>query len=262
MARALQGAALGALGALAAWVAGASLTAFPGGRDSRKLIDEIAKLRRDTHALAEALADAKSGTFIGPEDTVVGISEKAVAALFEATLPIEQSLPGLLGAASVTVRIDRVSVLFDGGFGTVRVDGEAWFTHLRDVAAEAHLSGGFSEARIDPLRHELEARVSIDTLEARPLPGGLLAKVLRGSLLRRLNAQAKEAITRALPQVKLPVKVGQELRIPTVNADPVHLQGGSLPVDVSLTRVFASNGRLWLALRPHLGEWHRDPTPP
>lgn len=244
------------LGALAG-VAGASLAAYESDGAHRRLADETAKLGRDTHALAEALAAANAGTFIEPDDVVIGISEQAVAALFEATLPIEQTLPGFLTEGAVTIRIDRVSVLFDSGFGTVRVDGRAWFTHLKGVAADANLSGGFAQARIDPENHVLVARISIDTLDARPLPGGLLEKVLRGSLLRRLNAQGRQAITRALPLLKLPVKLDQELRIPPLNTDPVHVVGGSLPVAVTLTRVFASRGRLWLAVRPRLGEWHR-----
>lgn len=259
MVRGLQAVALGGL----AWAAGAFLAASPLFPGRGRLVEEIAKLHRDTDALEDALAAANAGTFIGPEDVVVGVSEQAVAALFAATLPIEQTIPGFLNAGSVTVRIHRVSVLFDGGLGTVSVDGRAWFTHLKGVAAVAHLSGGFSEARIDPVRHTLVARVSIDTLDARPVPGGLLEKVLRGALLQRLNARGREAITRALPTLEVPVKLDQRLRIPPLNADPVHvIEGGSLPVAVSLTRVFASHGRLWLALRPQLGEWQRDRGPP
>ncbi len=245
------------LGALAG-VAGAFLVTYESG-SAHGLAEQTAKLRRDTHALEEALAAANAGKFIEPDDVLIGISDQAVAALFKATLPIEQTLPGL---GAVTIRIDRVFVLFDTGLGTVRVEGRAWFKHLKGVAADAALSGGFAEARIDPATHVLAARISIDTLEARPLPGGLLEKVLRGSLLRRLNAQGRQAITRALPLLKLPVKLDQQLRIPPLNTDPVHVAGGSLPVAVTLTRAFASHGRLWLAVRPRLGEWHRDEGPP
>lgn len=254
MARAFQGAALSAL----AWAV-AACSSDPG---RERLLEETARLRRDTHALEQALAAADAGTFLGPDDVVVGVSENAVADLFRATLPIEESIPGPLTGSAVTLRVDRVSVVFDGGLGTVSVDGQAWFTNLKSVAAEAHLSGGFADAKIDPLRHVLRAKVSIDTLEARPMPGGLLAKVLRGALLQRLNARGREVITQALPELSVPVKVDQQLQIPPLNADPVHVEGGRLPVAVALTRVFASHGRLWLALRPQLGAWQRDPDKP
>jgi hypothetical protein len=222
------------------------------------LNEEIAKLRRDTTALIEALESAKAGDFIRPQTVLIGVHERAVEALMGVALPIEQTVPSSIAIADAGVRIERAKVSFDGGYGTLSVEGRAWLVHRPSVAATIRLSGGFEEIRIAPERRVVEAKVSLDTLDVRPLPGGLLARVFQGALLRVLNAGARSRISEGLPPLEIPIRLDYQLRIPDTDEDPVHFAGATLPVTVTFVRAFATRERLWIALEPKLGPWQRE----
>lgn len=229
------------------------------GRDpgDTRLNAEIAKLRRDLRALDETLAAARARPLIGPKDVMVGVHQQAVLALLEAVLPAEGTLPG----GEVGIRVEHAAVRFDGGLGTVDLDGSAWLAKHPRVRAQVHVSGGFAEARIDPESHQLVFRLALDTLEARPVPGGPLAWLLRGSLLRVLDDTGRDAFTRLLPPLRVPLKLEQPVELPDLDQDWLHVRGGRLGLTVAFTGMFANDGRLWVGLRPTLGRWRRNGAP-
>jgi hypothetical protein len=227
-----------------------------GDRGDARKAEQLAKLQRDTRALAEAVAAAKAGELFQPGNVIVGVHEDAVARLFSELLPMTGTIKGRDRARDLEIRVDRATVKFDGGLGTVELQGRASLAEWPSVAADFTLSGGFSEARIaDGVLH---ARLGLDTLDARPLPGGLLARLLRGDLLRSLNALGREEIPALLPPLQLPVRLEQRVSIPDLTEDPVHTRGGSFEVKVTFTRMLARDGRLWLQLEPELGKWQRN----
>lgn len=240
-----------ALGALV-WVGCASDRGDPGE------LAAVAKLERDTHALKRAVLDAREGRLIRPGNVVIGVQEDAVRELFTAVLPLTRTIERGARTSDLTLRVDRAYVQFDGGLGTVRVEGRAWLSRWPSVAADFTVSGGFAEARIAPEEGVLHARVGLDTLDARPIPGGLLARIFRGDLLRSLNVRGREEISGMLPELQVPVRLEQRVRIPDLDRDPVHVRGGILDVTVTFTRMWASDGRLWLQFEPKLGGWRRN----
>lgn len=251
MDRALKRTVLGAL----VWALCIGLAGCGQQTSGASLNEEVARLGRDTQALSEAVAEARKGTLIRPDNVLISVHENAVRKLLGAALPREKTFGG------VRIRVERVDVRFDGGFGTVNVYGWARLEKHPKVAADLYVSGGFSEMRIDPDRHVLTASLSLDTLDARPLPGGLLAWLFRGRLLRALNAFGRDQITRLLPPVELPLNLKQGVRISEVGVAAVRIQGGSLEVGVKFTRMFATEGRLWVELQPNIGEWRRTAGP-
>ena len=231
-------------------------------RRHAQLEEEVLRLTRESHALRGAVAEANAGNFIHADDVIVGVHEDVVADLLKATLPVEVAIPGVIAAESVTARVDHATVVFNGGFGTVTVDGRAWFTRFPSVAADVHLSGGVSEVIIDPATHALTATIGLDTLEAKPLPGGLGSFVFRGRLLHLLNARARDSIAGALPPLVVPLKVDENVHLAGVDSGPLRVAGGELELSAGLRHVFASDGRLWVALTPKLGAFRKNAVTP
>ncbi|MBS2031725.1 MAG: hypothetical protein JST54_27760 [Deltaproteobacteria bacterium] len=225
------------------------------------LEEDILRLTRETQALRGAVAEARAGTFIDHDDVIVGLHQDVADALLDAALPIQVEIPGVM-AERVTARIDHATVLFSGGYGTVALDGRAWLSSFPSVAADVHLSGGISEVSIDPGTRALTATIGLDTLDARPLRGGVAALVLRGRLLHILNARARESISNALPPLVVPMRVSDDVHLADVTEGPLRVSGGELEVSASLRHVFASGGRLWVAVTPRLGAFHRSPGKP
>jgi hypothetical protein len=50
------------------------------------------------------------------------------------------------------------------------------------------------------------------------------------------------------------VKLQQQVELPAVTNGPVRIDGASMPIEVSVSRVFASNGNLWIGIRFAPGE--------
>ncbi len=243
-----------------AWLELAFVTSLAACREpaNPELSREVAHLSRQVRALQDLRRAVSTDALLQRDTVFVGLHERAVAATFAAALPIETTVPGLFSDRGVTIRIDDAVARLDEGYGTVSVQGRAWFTYLPRVAVDVRLTGGIARAEIDPVSHELVASIDLDALDARPLPGGLVARLLRGRLLRALNETARARIAAALPPLVVPLRLRHKVRVPGLTKGPVHIVGGMLTVSVTFNLMFASGGHLWLALEPQLGSWQKN----
>jgi hypothetical protein len=57
-----------------------------------------------------------------------------------------------------------------------------------------------------------------------------------------------------LPPIQIPVKVQQSIELPAVTSGPVRIDGARMKIAASVSRVFAGQGRLWVAIHFQPGE--------
>lgn len=88
-----------------------------------------------------------------------------------------------------------------------------------------------------------------------------MARLLGSRMRHTLIEVGRESVSNRLPALEIPVKLDQTLKIPDLDQDPLHVQGGSLPLTVAFTRMFALKSFLWLQVQPTIGAWRRNAVP-
>jgi hypothetical protein len=149
------------------------------------------------------------------------------------------------------VRLTDVDVQFRGS-PTLQLRGRLQVRDQPDVTAAVTLFGALDDVRVDAASSHLHATVAADHLTIGEATG--LAQYLSGETLDEMSRQVRLAMQDRLPQLRIPVAVRQELNLPAVTDGPVRLAAARLPLDVAVSQVVTTAGRLWISVRITPGE--------
>jgi hypothetical protein len=217
---------------------------FEGGGDlrARKVV-----LKREVDGLREMLAAVERGESLVPKsDVAISIDESLVRDLIVAQLPFEMD-----AAEKFHVSLREAELLFRGS-PVVRLKGSLVYKERPDFEASITAVGALTDIDVVRETGTLSARIVIDHLGIEKAAG--LESVLSGATLDELARTIRLQLKDELPPIQIPVKLQQSVDLPAVTNGPVRIDGASMPIEVAVSRVFAANGNLWIAVHFAPGE--------
>jgi hypothetical protein len=217
---------------------------FEGGGDlrARKVV-----LKREVDGLREMLAAVERGESLVPKsDVAISIDESLVRDLIVAQLPFEMD-----AAEKFHVSLREAELLFRGS-PVVRLKGSLVYKERPDFEASITAVGALTDIDVVRETGTLSARIVIDHLGIEKAAG--LESALSGATLDELARTIRLQLKDELPPIQIPVKLQQSVDLPAVTNGPVRIDGASMPIEVAVSRVFAANGNLWIAVHFAPGE--------
>jgi hypothetical protein len=214
---------------------------------------EAAILKREVEALQELVHAAEGDTLISPRGLAVGIREDIVKNLLSASLPQEFVI-----ADQLRVQITSADVSFQSSQGLVTLRGRVTRFDKADDFADVVCSGGIGTPQVSSMGR-LTVRIALDRFEIpRVAAGGRESRVLR-SAVDTLSQQSLGAIRDGLAPLEIPVRLQQQVPVAGIAEGPVQIAPGQIPLKVTVTRVMAISGRLWILIDVAVGRWQADP---
>lgn len=203
------------------------------------------RLERELAGLRESVARLDAGQSIFPEnDVAIGIDQPLVQRLIAARLPVTTTI------APYTLTVDAVDVGFLGA-PTIRLTGRVTRDGLLTLQGAATLHGALVDIEVDPGSSTVRGRMSIDLLDIERAAG--IESLVSGSTLEEVAERLRLSAVEQLPRLELPVRVQEEFTIPALTDGPVRLEGHRLPTTARVSRVFATEGRLWIGIQLTVG---------
>jgi hypothetical protein len=225
--------------------------AYEGGGELRA---QKVVLQREVEGLRESVGRLERGEPVFPmEDIAVAIDEGLLRDLVQAELPFETD------ADRFHLVLREAEVRFQGA-PTVRLRGGMTRSGLIDVDAGVEVVGALADIAIDGSKGTLAAKIAVDHIEIEKAAG--IEKLMTGATMDEIARAIRLAIANKLPTILIPVKLEQAIELPMVDEGPVRVAGARLPIDVAVDRVFAGQGRLWVAIRFKPGEFTKTTDPP
>lgn len=198
-------------------------------------------LEREVEGLRAVVARLQRGEpLLPPGDVAVAIDDTLVREVLLAQLPFSADVD------RVRVDLTDVDVQFAGS-PTLQLRGRLQLREQPDVTAAVTLFGALDEVAVEDDGSTLRAVVAADHLSIENATG--LAAYLSGATLDELARTVRLEITKQLPVVRLPISVSRAIDVPAITDGPVRLDAGRLALDVSVSRVAAARGRLFVAVR-------------
>ena len=204
------------------------------------------ELERRAQGLRELVAEAEQGSLIPSDRFFVGVGEQLVEDLFCSQLPLEQPLEDRF-----VVRLERAEMEFDDKYGAVRIEGRIHPVRFPDRRVALRIEGGLGEASIDPETGMLRARVAIDHIDIAEA-GGLEELLGRGAI-RYLGDKGRALLEEAIAPIEVPVTLERAVPVPAVAEGGVRFAALEVPLEVSVERVLALGGKLWVSFDADVG---------
>jgi hypothetical protein len=254
--------AFGAGGAAAALLA--ALACGPSEEEVRYQARK-AELERRARGLGELVAEAERGSLIPTDRFFVGVGEQLVEDLFRSQLPLEQPLEDRF-----VVRLERAEMDFDDKYGAVRIEGRIRPARFPERQVALRIEGGLGEASVDPQTGLLRVRVAIDHIGVAEAGG--LEKLLGRGAINYLGDKGRDLLEEAIPPIEVPVQLERAVPVPAVAQGGVRFAALEVPLEVSVERVLAVGGKLWVSFDARVGpvkggeqglgvEIHKRPKP-
>ena len=232
--------ALGLLGLL-------SLAGCAPSEQETQYLAQKALLARQNQGIRELIAEAERGSMVPTDRFLLGIDEKLVAELLSAQLPLERPL-----GKRFIVRIDSATVLLRDKFGAITIDGTVYRPKTPDRKTALRVYGGLGAVSIDSTTDMLSIAIAIDHIEL--VQAGILEDVLGRGGKKFVAEKARDRIQEALPKLEIPVALARKIRIPAIEEGAVHLDSLAVPLNLSVERVIAGGGKLWVTLNAEVGK--------
>lgn len=224
-----------------------------------------AELERRARGLRELVADAEQGSLIPTDRFFVGVGETLVQDLFRSQLPLEQPLEDRF-----VVRLESAAIELDDRYGAVRIEGRIHPVRFPARQVALRIEGGLGEAAIDPATGILRVRVAIDHIDIAEAGG--LERVLGRGVISYLGGKGRELLEEAIPPIEVPVTLERAVPVPAVEEGGVRFAALEVPLEISVERVLAVGGKLWVVFAAGVGpvkggeqglgvELHRRPEP-
>jgi hypothetical protein len=211
-------------------------------------------LQREVEGLRESVSRLERGEPVFPmEDIAVAIDEALLRDLILAELPFEMDVD------TFHVLLSQAEVRFQGA-PTVRLRGGMTRSGLIDIEAAVEVIGALADIAVDGAKGTLTAKIAVDHIDIEKAAG--IEKLISGSTLDEIARALRLAIADKLPTIRIPVKLEQAIELPVVDEGPVRVAGARLPIDVGVDRVFAGQGRLWVAIQFKPGQFTKTTDPP
>jgi hypothetical protein len=225
------------------WGALLGLAAFGcGGPDKRggELHAQRVLLEREVSGLRESVARLEKGEAIFPQEAVViSIAEGVVKEFVDAQLPVRVELE------SFQIELKTAAASFKGS-PTMNLTGTIVHKEHPDLVGEVFAIGALESIEIAPETGTLRAALAVDHVDLLQMGG--LERFLSGGTVNELARRIRHQLEGHLPQIQIPVRIEPDISLPSVTHGPVRLRGASMPLTVSVARVLAGQGVLWIAV--------------
>jgi len=206
---------------------------------------ERAVLERQVEELEHQIVHGRAGRVVTYDQCLITIDAALLHDLLAASLPYETR------SGPFDVRITDASVECEDGFALVRMRGRASLGGPSDSTAfaDADIYGALRGFDVDQNEGVLRGHVDVIAVDVGRVDlGGLRDESVRGLLgdLARLETEVFQGLDFSFD---IPVRLGRAVALPGIRTRRVRIHPATLPLDVAVTGVSASNGRLWIAFR-------------
>lgn len=216
---------------------------FEGGGDLRA---QKVVLEREVAGEREVVGRLERGEPMLPlDDVVISIDEAFVRDLIGAQLPFEVDVDRFhLGLREVGVHFR--------GSPMVRLRGTLNPRERPSLAGTVEVIGALADIEVDRASSVLRARIAVDHIGIEKAAG--IESILGEAALDELARTVRLGIRDELPTIRIPVRVQQSIDFPAVTTGPVRIDGARMPLAVTVSRVVAGQGSLWIALHLQPGD--------
>ena len=205
-----------------------------------------ALLERQIRGTRELIGEGERGTLLPPDRFFVGIDEKVVGDVLRSQLPFEHPV-----GKRFVVRLERATVLLRDKFGTITLEGNLHRPSTPQHRTAVRVLGGLGAVTIDPQTNLLNVNIAIDRVDL--LEAGVLEGVLGAGGKQLLSEKGRELLQDALPTLKIPVALAQNIRVPAIREGAFQMDSLTVPLNLSVEGVFAARRKLWLRLNAEVG---------
>lgn len=209
-------------------------------------LERQAILERQNQGIRELIAEAEQGTLIPVDRFLVGIDEKILLELLRSQLPLERPL-----GKRFVVRLEQATVQLTDKYGLMTIEGEVHRIATPQRKTKVRVLGGLGAVQVDSTTNTLSVKIAVDRVEL--LEAGLLEGVLGRNGRKFISDKGRELLEDKLPTLKVPVSLAQDIRVPAFQEGSIQLDSLRVPLDVSVERVIAVGGKLWLTLQAEVG---------
>jgi len=229
-------------------VAGAALAAGCAPSDDElDFLAQKALLERQNQGIRELIQEEERGSLVPRDRFLIGIGEAVVGGLFQSQLPIEKPV-----GKRIVVHLERANISLRDKFGLIVIEGYANRTVTPDRKIRLRIHGGLGAVSVDPKTDLLHVKIALDRIEI--LEAGLLERVLGSGGKALLAKKGLPRIQEAIPELEIPVVLGRSIHVPALTEDALQLDSLDVPLDLSVERVIAAGGKLWVTLDAKVGK--------
>jgi hypothetical protein len=150
------------------------------------------------------------------------------------------------------IHLDKASISLRDKFGVIILDGNLHRPQTPDRKIAVRIHGGLGAIAIDPKTSMLDIRIAVDRFEL--LEAGILDKVLGSGGKKFVAKQGLPLLQDALPTFHIPVALAQNIKVPALQTNAIALDSLVVPLDLSVERVIAAGGKLWVTLHAEVGK--------
>lgn len=209
-----------------------------------------ASLQREVEGLRETVTRLeRHETMLPLEDVAIAVEGALIRDIIDAQLPFDADID------TYHLRLSRADVAFQDS-PILHLGGSLYRRDNPSLSADVTAVGGLQDVVIDKASSTLRASVVVDHIAIERLAG--LESVLSDALLEELARTVRLQVADQLPTVQIPVMVQQTIELPRLRAGPIRLEAASLPLQVSVSRVVAGQGRLWIAVQIKPGDFPKE----
>ena len=227
--------AIGCVLALA-WLSGCAPSSEEVDFTARKAV-----LERQNQGIRELIAEAERGTLVPSDSFLVGIDERVVAQVLSSQLPLERPL-----GKRFIIHLESATVRLRDKYGLVTIEGYIHREQTPDRRTSVRVIGGLGAVEIDSTTSLLTVRIAVDDVQL--LEAGILEQVIGAGGKKFIAEKGKELLEDKLPVLQIPVSLAQKIKVPAIDQGALQLDSLVIPLDVSVQRVLAAGGKLWLTL--------------
>ncbi|HET9951697.1 MAG TPA: hypothetical protein VFS09_07895 [Candidatus Eisenbacteria bacterium] len=223
-----------------------SLAGCAPSEEESRFLARKALLIRQNQGIRELIAEEERGSLVPKDRFLLGIDERLVADILTAQLPLERPL-----GKRFRVRIDSATVLLRDKFGVITIDGTIFRPKTPDRRTALQIFGGLGAVVIDSTTHMLSIAIAIDHIEL--TQAGMLENVIGRGGKKFLAEKGRALLQDQLPKLEVPVALARNIRVPAIAEGAVQLDSLEVPLDMSVERVIAAGGKLWVTLNAEVG---------
>jgi hypothetical protein len=205
-----------------------------------------ALLQRQNQGIRDLIAEEERGSLVPADRFLIGIDESVLGDLFRSQLPLERPL-----GKRFVMRLDSAAVSLRDKFGAVTIEGSVHRPKTPDRRTAVRIFGGLDSVAIDPATGMLHVKIAIDHIDI--LQAGILEGVLGRGGRKFIAKVGRPMIQDAIPRFEIPVVLGRSIRVPPVEAAGLQLDSLQVPLNLSVERVLAAGGRLWVTIQAGVG---------
>ncbi len=205
-----------------------------------------ARLLRQNLGIRELIAEAERGSLVPTDRFLIGLDEKVVEDVFRSQLPLSRPV-----GKRFVVQLEQAEVSFRDKFGVIMIDGKLHRAASPDRKTAVRIYGGLDAVSFDPTTGLMSIDIAIDHIEL--LRAGFLEGIIGRGGKRFLAQRGRELLQDAIPKLEVPVALTQNIRIPAVHEGGIELDSLAVPLNLSVERVLAAAGKLWVTLDAEVG---------